>query len=122
AGVLLGLVVERLYGMGLGAAVASVGGALSLVVAHFLALDTPTGDTLQMLQAVLDTNFWLATHVTTVNLGYAATFAAGLFGLAYVVLGMGTRALAGPLGRSMAQVVYGVICFGTLTSFVGTVL
>lgn len=122
AGVLLGLFVERLYGLGLGVAVAAVAGALSLVVAHFLALDTPTGDTLQMLQAVLDTNFWLATHVTTMNLGYAATFVGGLFGLVYVALGLGTRALAGSLGRSLAQIVYGVICFGTLTSFVGTVL
>ena len=40
-----------------------------------------------MLQAVLDTNFWLATHVTIVTLGYAATFVAGFFGIVYVVLG-----------------------------------
>jgi ABC-type transport system involved in cytochrome c biogenesis permease subunit len=120
--VLVGLLVEWLYGMGLGAAVAAVAGTLSLIIAHNLALATESGDTLEMLQAVLDTNFWLATHVTTVNLGYAATFAAGLFGIAYVVLGLTTRALAGPLGKTMAQIVYGVVCFGTLTSFVGTVL
>jgi ABC-type transport system involved in cytochrome c biogenesis permease subunit len=122
AAVLLGLVVEKLYGMGLGVAVASVAGALSLVVAHFLALDQPTGDTLQMLQAVLDTNFWLATHVTVVNLGYATTFAAGLFGIVYVFLGLFTRKLAGPLGKTLGQVIYGIVCFGTLASFVGTVL
>jgi ABC-type transport system involved in cytochrome c biogenesis permease subunit len=120
--VLLGLLVERLYGLGLGVAVGSVAGALSLVVAHFLALATETGDTLEMLQAVLDTNFWLATHVTTVNLGYATSFAAGLFAVVYVVLGLTTRTLAGPLGKTMAQIVYGMVCFGTLTSFVGTVL
>jgi ABC-type transport system involved in cytochrome c biogenesis permease subunit len=120
--VLLGLLVEWLYGLGLGAAVAAVAGALSLTIAHNLALATESGDTLEMLQAVLDTNFWLATHVTTVNLGYAATFAAGLFGIVYVALGLTTRALAGPLGKAMAQIVYGVVCFGTLTSFVGTVL
>jgi ABC-type transport system involved in cytochrome c biogenesis permease subunit len=118
---LLGLAVEWLYGMGLGTAIASVAGALSLVVAHFLALDTPTGDTLQMLQAVLDTNFWLATHVTLVNLGYAATFAAGLFGIVYVGLGLFTRALAGRLGKELSQTIYGIVCFGTLLSFVGTV-
>src|SRR5262245_41457352 len=120
--VLLGLLVEWLYGQGLGTAVAAVAGALSLVVAHFLALDTPTGDTLQMLQAVLDTNFWLATHVTVVNLGYAATFVAGMFGAVYIVLGLFTRAVAGPLGRSLAGVIYGIVCFGTLLSFVGTIL
>ena len=37
-----------------------------------------SGDTLEMMQAVLDTNFWLATHVTCVTLGYTATFVAGL--------------------------------------------
>ena len=37
------------------------------IIAHYLSLD---GDTLEMLQAVLDTNFWLATHVTSVTFGY----------------------------------------------------
>ena len=32
------------------------------------------------MQAVLDTNFWLATHVTCVTIGYSATFVAGLLG------------------------------------------
>ena len=86
--------------LGLGVAIASVAGALSLIVAHFLALDQQSGDTLEMLQAVLDTDFWLATHVTTVNLGYATTFTAGLFGIAYIVLGLFTRKLAGPLGKA----------------------
>ncbi len=36
------------------------------------------GDTLEMMRAVLDTNPWLATHVTTVTLGYSATYLAGL--------------------------------------------
>jgi hypothetical protein len=35
--------------------------------------DTRTGDTMPVLQAVLDTQFWLATHVITITLGYAAT-------------------------------------------------
>jgi ABC-type transport system involved in cytochrome c biogenesis permease subunit len=120
--VLLGLLVEWLYGMGLGTAVAAVAGALSLVVAHFLALDTPTGDTLQMLQAVLDTNFWLATHVTVVNLGYAATFVAGMFGATYIGLGLCTRLLTGTLGKVLPRIIYGIVCFGTLLSFVGTIL
>jgi hypothetical protein len=38
----------------------------SLVIAHSLSLDSslnPTGDTMEMMRAVLDSNFWLATHV-----------------------------------------------------------
>ena len=42
------------------------------------------------MQAVLDTQFWLATHVTCVTLGYATTFVAGLLGLIYVVRGVFT--------------------------------
>jgi len=120
--VIIGLLVELIYGMGLGTAVATAAGAMSLIVAHFLALDTPKGDTMEMLQAVLDTSFWLATHVTIVNLGYAATFGAGLFGVVYIGLGLTTRTLAGPLGKTLSQIIYGIVCFGTLASFVGTVL
>ena len=43
-----------------------------------------------MLEAVLDTNFWLATHVTTVSLGYTATFVAGFLGALYVFMMLGT--------------------------------
>ena len=40
-----------------------------------------------MLQAVLDTQFWLATHVVCITLGYTTTFLAGLLGMIYIVLG-----------------------------------
>ena len=32
---------------------------------------------MEMMRAVLDTNFWLATHVVVVTFGYASTFVAG---------------------------------------------
>jgi hypothetical protein len=38
--------------------VASVIGFITLIIAHHLALE---GDTMEMMRAVLDTNFWLAT-------------------------------------------------------------
>ena len=42
------------------------------------------GDTMEMMRAVLDTNFWLATHVVVITLGYAATFVAGLLAIFYI--------------------------------------
>ena len=45
------------------------------------ALAPPARDTMPVLQAVLDTQFWLATHVITVTLGYAASFLAGGLGI-----------------------------------------
>jgi hypothetical protein len=50
-----------------------------MIIAHHLG---GSGDTLEVLQAVLDTNFWLATHVTTMTLGYTATLVAGFFAMA----------------------------------------
>ena len=73
----LGLVLERVYKLGLGSAVAGLAGFVTLLIAHNLALG---GDTMEMLRAVLDTNVWLATHVVVVNLGYASTFVAVRWG------------------------------------------
>jgi ABC-type transport system involved in cytochrome c biogenesis permease subunit len=117
--VVLGLVLERIYGNGFGAALSGLVGALTLVIAHNLGNE---GDTLEMLRAVLDTNFWLATHVTTVTIGYSATFVAGFLGLAFIVQGLFTTRLKGELHRSLTQMIYGILCFATLFSFVGTVL
>jgi ABC-type transport system involved in cytochrome c biogenesis permease subunit len=36
---------------------------------------------MEMLRAVLDTNFWLATHVVVITLGYTATYGAGLLAI-----------------------------------------
>jgi ABC-type transport system involved in cytochrome c biogenesis permease subunit len=80
--VALGLILERVFPMGIGAIVAAVLGFATTLVAHNLA----TEDTLEMMQAVLDTNFWLATHVTTVTLGYTATYVAGFLGVMFVFL------------------------------------
>jgi ABC-type transport system involved in cytochrome c biogenesis permease subunit len=117
--VISGAVLESLFQNGMGNIVGSVIGFLTMIIAHHLGSD---GDTLEMMQAVLDTNFWLATHVTTVTIGYAATFFAGILGIAFVLLGLLTPRLDQPLFKSMTQMIYGIICFATLFSFVGTVL
>jgi ABC-type transport system involved in cytochrome c biogenesis permease subunit len=80
------------------------------------------GDTMAVLRAVLDTQFWLATHVVCVTLGYATTLVAGLFGLMYVIRGVCTRSLTPEVGKELARMTYGTICFGLLFSFFGTVL
>jgi ABC-type transport system involved in cytochrome c biogenesis permease subunit len=84
--VALCLILERIFPIGVGNVVASVLGLATTIVAHNLG----TNDTLEMMEAVLDTNFWLATHVTTVTLGYTATFVAGFLGAVYVFMMLGT--------------------------------
>src|SRR3954469_20102757 len=75
-----------------------------------------------MMRAVLDTNLWLATHVVTVTSGYAATFLAGFLALIYIVRGVFTKSLDKATADSLARMVYGIVCFAMLFSFVGTVL
>ncbi|HEY5296701.1 MAG TPA: cytochrome c biogenesis protein CcsA [Verrucomicrobiae bacterium] len=117
--VILGLILEKFHKNGIGAVVSAGMGFITLVIAQNLAVD---GDTMEMMRAVLDTNFWLATHVVVVTLGYASTFVAGFLGLIYIVRGVFTKTLDGATGRSLARMIYGIVCFATLFSFVGTVL
>lgn len=113
------LMLEGIYKNGIGNIVGSVTGSLTLLIAQHLSAE---GDTLEMMQAVLDTNFWLATHVTCVTLGYTATFVAGFLGIIYVVMGIVTTTLTPERDKSLTQMIYGVVCFAMLFSFVGTVL
>lgn len=43
------------------------------------------GDTMEMLVAVLNTNFWLATHVVTITMGYGCTLVAGTLAHIYLI-------------------------------------
>jgi ABC-type transport system involved in cytochrome c biogenesis permease subunit len=119
AAVLLGLVLERFFKDGIGLAAAAAVGATTQIIAHNLALG---GDTMEMMRAVLDTNFWLATHVITITLGYAATFMAGFLAIVYVLRGLFTRTLDDATAKALTRMVYGIVCFATLFSFIGTVL
>jgi ABC-type transport system involved in cytochrome c biogenesis permease subunit len=117
--VIVSLILERIFRDGIGAACAGAIGFVTLIIAHHLA---GSGDTLEMLQAVLDTNIWLATHVVAITTGYSAMFLAGMLAIIYVVRGVFTRSLSKQTADSLARMTYGVVCFATLFSFVGTVL
>jgi len=117
--VIIGLIIERIFRDGVGSACAAAIGFITLIIAHHLA---GSGDTLEMLQAVLDTNIWLATHVVTITIGYSAMFLAGTLAMIYVVRGVFTGSLTKESAQSLSRMTYGVVCFATLFSFVGTVL
>jgi len=80
--VLLSVVIEYLRKDGLGVFIGSVSGSMLHYVGFGYAAD---GDTLEMLVAVLNSNFWLATHVTTIILGYGTSLMAGLIGHLYLI-------------------------------------
>ena len=126
--VLLSLFLELIYPIGMANLVGGLIGVVTISVARFL----DTSDTLPVLQAVLDTQFWLSTHVITVTAGYAVTFFAGFLGM----LALGHRVATGydsfPSGNRPKQsadiqqilyrMTYGSICFAIFFSFIGTVL
>jgi ABC-type transport system involved in cytochrome c biogenesis permease subunit len=128
-GVVLGsFFIELLLKRGIGNLIGASVGAATLMIASYLALDE--GDTLGVMQAVLDTTFWLATHVVCITLGYVATLVGGCMGIAYCVMAALNPRAAGinpadkPTDefRLFGKMVYGVVCFAIFFSLVGTVL
>jgi len=75
-----------------------------------------------MMQAVLDSNFWLSTHVIAITTGYVGTFLAGVLACFYVIFGVTTRIMTKELRKTFMQMTYAVVCFSLLFSFVGTIL
>ncbi len=119
AAVILGAVLERIYRRGFGTAVAAASGFASLIVAHHL---TGDGDTMEMMRAVLDSNFWLATHVVTITIGYSGNFLAGIIAIGWTLRRHLARALDPASTKAMGSMVYGVVAFALFFSFLGTVL
>jgi ABC-type transport system involved in cytochrome c biogenesis permease subunit len=117
--VALCLYLERTFRNGIGSVAAGLTGFCALLIAHHLSLG---GDTMEMMRAVLDSNFWLATHVVTITIGYGATFLAGFLAIIFIFRGVLTMNLDRPTADALDRMVYGIVCFATLFSLVGTVL
>jgi len=117
--VALCLVLERLYKNAIGAVAGGMIGFGTLLIAHHLSL---SGDTMEMMRAVLDSNFWLATHVVVITMGYGSTFLAGFLAIIYIFRGALTKSLTKETADALTRMVYGIVCFATLFSLVGTVL
>jgi len=80
-------------------------------------------DTMPSLVAVLDTNFWLATHVTAITLGYSAGMLAALLASFWLVIDLfAPRSRRPGFLSDLGRMVYGVTCFALFFSLVGTIL
>jgi len=121
-GVIVALGLEWFNRQRLAASVAAFAGMLGLFIANgYETLDAK--DTMPSLVAVLDTNFWLATHVTAITIGYSAGLLAALLGSVYVIAKALRLARVGPEQfRALGGMLYGVLCFGLIFSIVGTIL
>lgn len=116
--VLFALIFEFFRKDTLGILVATTGGILLHFIGFKYAAD---GDTLGVLVAVLNSNFWLATHVTTITTGYGVSIVAGLMAHIYLIL-----AIVKPKDKKMLGKVfnntYGLTLMGLFFTMFGTIL
>ena len=120
-GVLAALITEVVTRRRIALAVAPLMGALLIMLARaFEVIDGQ--DTMKPLQAVLDSNYWLATHVTTINIGYAAGMLAMLLADAWLIMRAFRLWQDEPgLQKALVRMVYGVTCFGLVFAVFGTI-
>lgn len=119
-GVILLMLVERFTRLGIGNLLASLTSFVSLLWAWTISI--PDGDTFAVLVAVLDTQFWLSTHVICISFGYAATMVAGFLGMVWLADAVVLKRLSQPSRKTLSDLIYGITCFALLLSFFGTVL
>jgi ABC-type transport system involved in cytochrome c biogenesis permease subunit len=119
---IIGLIVElmtrRRFALGL---TPILGAVLILIARRFEVGDAK--DNMGPLIAVLDSNYWLTTHVLTITLGYAAGFLSAFLSIIYLLM-RGLRLDNGDreIQRSMTRAVYGMVCLTLFLSLIGTVL
>jgi ABC-type transport system involved in cytochrome c biogenesis permease subunit len=124
-GVIVLLAIEWIQPKRIALAIAPVFGAAGMFLAmkYELKEAVSSHDTMPSLVAVLDTNFWLATHVTSITLGYAAGLLAAILGNLWLIGKMvGLKRGDGDFYRTLNRMLYGVVCFGLFFSVVGTIL
>ncbi|MBI3288604.1 MAG: cytochrome c biogenesis protein CcsA [Elusimicrobia bacterium] len=119
AAALLGLAAERVHRRGFAVAGAAAIGFTTLLIAQHLGA---SGDTMEMMRAVLDSNFWLATHVVCVTIGYSSTFLSAAMGIAWVIRRHLVKNPDPQASKALSSLAYGVIAFSLLFSFIGTML
>jgi len=86
AAVILCLIAELLVvRKGIALLVAALSGTVGMYLS-IRYMNMEGTDTMQQLQAVLLTNFWLATHVPIINLGYAAGMVSAIFAMIYFIM------------------------------------
>lgn len=120
--VFIGVAAEFVIPRRIALAAAPLLGALLIMFARMFEVSNHQ-DTMDPLVAVLDSNFWLATHVTSINIGYAGGLAAAA--LANIWILMRVLRISHPSdapAKALVRMTYGVTCFGLVFAVVGTIL
>ena len=120
--VLISLVVEWMTRRRFALGIAPILGTLLIILSRRFELGDAK-DYMDPLIAVLDSNYWLTTHVLTITLGYATGLLSAFLSVIYLLM----RGLALDNGdrdmrRSLTRAAYGMICLTLFLALVGTVL
>lgn len=116
------LLIEYFTKEGIAATLAPLMGlALVLLSRRFEVGDAK--DHMDPLVAVLNSNYWLTTHVITVTMGYAAGLMTAFLSMTYVLLsGLGLGSNLKKLLKMVTTATYGCLCLTLFLSLIGTVL
>ncbi len=114
---LLGLAIRFWKAPDVGNLLASISALCLLLISNKYAAE---GDTLKVLVAVLDSDFWLSTHVVTITLRYAGVCASGVVGHIWLI----QRIIGSKKEKldSTYKALLGTLGFGLVLSFIGTLL
>ena len=96
--VMFGIILEIIKKDNLSLMIGSIAGIALHYISFGYAAD---GDTLGVLIAVLNSNFWLSTHVTTITTGYGATVICSLIGHLYLI-----KMLINPDNKTQLKTIY----------------
>ncbi|MDQ1257086.1 MAG: Cytochrom asm protein, partial [Candidatus Hydrogenedentes bacterium] len=120
--VVVALFIEYINRQRVALALGAILGVLGMLLANKYEMANAE-DTMPSMIAVLDTNFWLTAHVTTIVIGYAACLFSGAMAHLYVAGKLlGLRKNDPAFYSSLTRMVYGIFCFGFFFPFMGTVL
>ena len=115
------LVIECIFKDRVALFATSIVGAGGLFLSY--AYESSEGtDTMGNLAAVLNSNFWLSTHVTTVTIGYSAGLLASVFAHIYIFAKVFRITEDKVFYKTLSKIIYGVLCFCALFATVGTIL
>lgn len=120
--VLIALLIEWMTRRRFALGIAPILGTLLIVLARRYEVGDAS-DNMDPLVAVLDSNYWLTTHVITITLGYSAGLLSAFLSFVYLLMrGLGLDEGDREIRRSFTRAVYGMICLTLFLSLVGTVL
>ena len=115
---LCAIILEYIRKDGLGIFIGSISGAIFHYIGFKYSVD---GDTMGMLVAVLNSNFWLATHVTTITIGYGTSLMAGFMGHIYLGMAILYPERTGSL-KEIYNNTFGITLMALFFSLFGTIL